>query len=364
MIPISYLFFTPLIVSIILILALKPCALKLGFIDHPCARKQHDHPTPPIGGIAIYLSSVSALWFYGINMPHLMAFTLGLTLLTIVGVIDDHKEINVKIRLTAQIFAALIMTEMAGIKITHLGDLLGNGTIYLNSYATVLTVFAVVGGINAFNMIDGIDGLCGGSALVSISLVALLALFFNNALLLNISLIFMGCIVAFLLFNLPIFGRTKAAIFLGDSGSTLLGYVVCWLIISASQAEEPLITPTLVLWLIAIPLYDSICIMLRRLLKGQSPFAADREHFHHLLPLKGISVGNTLIICLALSAVFSIAALVANLFFDVRDTVLFSLFLICFAGFCWYMQSHFSMDEMVEKGPTKSLLNKLTGTKK
>jgi UDP-GlcNAc:undecaprenyl-phosphate GlcNAc-1-phosphate transferase len=358
------LFFTALILSVIFILALIPCALKLGFIDHPCSRKQHDHPTPPIGGLVIYLSSVSTLWFYVSSIPHLVAFTLGLTLLTIVGVIDDHKEISVKIRLSSQIFAALIMAEMAGIKITQLGDLFGNGIINLNSYSTVLTVFAVVGGINAFNMIDGIDGLCGSSALVAISLIALLALFFNNALLLNISLIYIGCIVAFLLFNLPIFGRTKAAIFLGDSGSTLLGYVVCWLIISASQTQEPLITPTLVLWLIAIPLYDSICIMLRRLLKGQSPFIADREHLHHLLPLKGISISNTLIISLALSTAISFAALIASLYFEVRDCVLFSLFLIGFAGFCWFMHSHFSLDLNVKTASKKSLLTNLKGTKK
>ena len=102
-----------------------------------------------------------------------------MTLLVVVGVIDDHRGLGVKIRLIAQIVAGLIMTEIADIKIIELGDLLGFGNINLGIFSTAFTVFAVVGGINAFNMIDGIDGLAGGSTLISIVTIALLSWFYR-----------------------------------------------------------------------------------------------------------------------------------------------------------------------------------------
>ncbi len=331
------LFLTSLFLTIIFIFVLVPYALKLGFVDKPCIRKQHTNPTPPIGGIAIFLGMLLTLWFYDIHMPQQTAFIMATFLLVIVGAIDDHVNLNVKIRLTVQVFAALIMTEIADIKITDVGALFGNDTFHLGSFSTVLTVFAVVGGINAFNMIDGIDGLSGSSSLISIGLVALLAAFYNQPLILHISLIFIGAISAFLVFNLRIFGRKKGLIFLGDSGSTLLGYVICWLIISASQGAERIMPPVLVLWLIAIPLFDSICIMLRRIQKGQSPFAPDREHLHHILPLKGFSVNQTLVTILTASLIMAITGITASLFFEVSDQLLFIVFLVCFALFYWSM---------------------------
>jgi UDP-GlcNAc:undecaprenyl-phosphate GlcNAc-1-phosphate transferase len=340
----SLLFFVPLITTVILIFILCPYAKKLGFIDTPCSRKQHTSPTPPIGGIVIYLSTLLTLLIYDINLPHQTAFIAAVSLLVLVGAIDDHKEISVKIRLVSQIIAALIMTEYGDIKINDVGDLFGHGTLHLGKYTTLMTVFAVVGGINAFNMIDGIDGLSGSSALISISLVALLAVFFNNPLLLKLSLVFMGAIMAFLAFNLRIFGRQKGSIFLGDSGSTLLGFVVCWLIISASQGVDRMISPTLVLWLIAIPLCDSVCIMMRRLQKRKSPFSPDREHLHHVLPMKGFSTNQTLAIILAMSLLLAVFALTASLFFELPDKLSFAAFLTFFSVFYWAMHNTISAD--------------------
>lgn len=329
----------PLVLSIIFILLLRPVAIKMGFFDHPDERKQHDNPTPPIGGIAIYLGALISLISFDLQFPQIYVFIAALTLLVIVGIIDDHKTLSVKIRLSAQIIAGLMMAELADIKITDLGNLIGTGTIQLGKYSTMMTVFAVVGGINAFNMIDGIDGLSSSSALFSIIVMSLLAAFFGNTLLLNIGLIFIGALLAFLCFNLRAMGRKKASIFLGDSGSTLIGFVVCWLIISGSQGQNALITPTLVLWVIALPLFDSICIMMRRIHKGKSPFSPDREHLHHVLPMKGFSVNETLIIIITLSTLLSCSALICSLFFNISDKILFATFLLCFLLFYGFMHN-------------------------
>jgi len=329
----SDLFFTSLFATIIFILVLYPRALKIGFTDKPCQRKQHKEPTPPIGGIAIFLATLFTLLFNDINLPHQTAFIFAMTLLVFVGVIDDHRGLGVKIRIIAQIVAGLIMTEIAEIKIIELGDLLGFGNINLGIYSTAFTVFAVVGGINAFNMIDGIDGLAGGLTLISIVTIALISWFFDHWILLYFCIIFIGSIIAFLLFNLRIFGRTRGSIFLGDSGSTLLGFTVCWLAISAAQGEESIITPTIVLWIIALPLYDSICIMSRRIQRGQSPFTPDREHLHHILPLEGYSINKTLITLLTFSLLLSVTGLTASFFFGISERLLFISFLLLFAGY-------------------------------
>lgn len=338
------LFLTPLISSVLFIFILSPYAKKLGFIDKPCSRKQHIDPTPPIGGIVIYLSTLLSLFFFDISLPHQAAFIVAITILVVLGVIDDSRGLNVKIRLVGQIIAALIMTELADIKIIDMGNLLGHGTVYLGAASTALTVFAVVGGINAFNMIDGIDGLSGSLSLIAIGLMALLAAFFNNVLLLKLCLIFIGSIIGFLAFNLQLFGRKKASIFLGDSGSTLLGFVICWIIIPASQGESSLISPTLVLWIIAIPLCDSVCIMFRRIQKGRSPFSPDREHLHHILPLMGFSINQTLLIILLLSIFVAVYALIASLFFSVPDHYLFAAFLGFFSLFYVVMHKTIKAD--------------------
>ena len=355
----SNLFFTPLLATIILILVLYPIALKIGFTDNPCLRKQHNEPIPPIGGIAIFLGALITLLVNDINPPHQTAFIFAMTLLVIVGAIDDHQGLSVKIRIIAQIAAGLIMTEIADIKIIELGDLLGFGNINLGGYSTAFTVFAVVGGINAFNMIDGIDGLAGGSTLIAIVTIALLSWFFEYWILLYFCIIFIGAIIAFLLFNLRIFGRERAAIFLGDSGSTLLGFTVCWLAISASQEEVGMITPTIVLWIIALPLFDSICIMSRRIQRGQSPFAPDREHLHHILPLEGFSINKTLVTLLAFSLLLSVSGVTASLYFGISDRPLFIIYLFLFAGFYWAINKRVSDRRkmtMPIEGPDRRIL--------
>ncbi len=335
---------TTLLLTIGFIFALRPLAIKIGFFDHPDERKQHTNPTPPIGGLAIFLGCLLPLSLFDIHLPQNYAFIGAISLLVLVGLIDDHRTLTVKTRLSAQIIAALIMTELADVRITELGDLVGTGTIHLGKYSTLMTIFAVVGGINAFNMIDGIDGLSSSSALLSIGIMTILAAFFGNDSILNLGLIFIGALSAFLCFNLRAFGRKKAAIFLGDSGSTLVGFVVCWLIIKGSQGQNTLISPTLVLWVIALPLFDSICIMMRRLHKGKSPFAPDREHLHHLLPMKGFSVNETLIIILTLSTILSFTAIIASLFFNISDKILFATFLLCFCLFYGFMHKTINAD--------------------
>ena len=121
-------------------------------------------------------------------------------------------------------------------------------------------------------MADGIDGLVGGLTLIAIGAVALLAWAYEDWVLLNYCIIFIAAIIVFLIFNLRIFGNASTKIFLGDTGSTLFGFIVSLLLIYISQSENRLITPTTVLWVLAIPLIDSVTTMIRRIRNGRSPF--------------------------------------------------------------------------------------------
>ena len=330
-------FLVPLLATVFFILALYPCALKIDFTDKPCHRKQHKNNSPLIGGIAIYFAILVTLFFNDNPFPSQTAFITAITLLVGVGLIDDYKGLGVKIRLIAQIAAGLIMAEFAHIKIIDLGNLLGFGNIHLDNYATAFTLFVVVGGVNAFNMIDGIDGLAGSLILISIASIAGVSWIFQDLMLFKFCIIFIASVLAFLLFNLRIFGRSRAKVFLGDTGSTLLGFTVCWLSIYASQGEKNLITPTTILWIIALPLFDTVCIMLRRLKRGRSPFNPDREHLHHVFHMAGYSIDQSLSIIVIFSFGLSFTGITASLFLKVPESVLFGSFILLFVSYYWLM---------------------------
>jgi UDP-GlcNAc:undecaprenyl-phosphate/decaprenyl-phosphate GlcNAc-1-phosphate transferase len=331
-------FLLPLLVTVLFILILYPFALKIEFTDKPCHRKRHQHHTPLIGGIAIYLAILVTLFLNTPFFPNQNIFIAAITLLVIVGLIDDYQGLSVKIRFINQIAVGLIMAEFAHIKVTYLGDLFGFGNIPLGDYATAFTVFVVVGGINAFNMIDGIDGLAGSLTLVSITSIALISWIFQDWILFKFCLICIATILGFLLFNLRIFGRSCGKIFLGDTGSTLLGFTVCWSLISISQGERNFILPATTLWIIAVPLLDTVCIMLRRLTKNKSPFSPDREHLHYIFHIAGYSVNQTLTFILLFAITLSFIGIIADLFFNIPESLLFGLFIGIFIGYYWLIE--------------------------
>ena len=226
---------------------------------------------------------------------------------------------------------------MGAIEITSLGNLFGVGEIQLGIFSILFTVFAIVGGINAFNMIDGIDGLAGGTAFIIYFLLSILSIIYNSANDLLFCFVLAPATAAFLLFNFPIPGRKKASAFLGDTGSMLLGFTICWLVISVSQGDNKIISPVTVLWLIATPILDSFCIMIRRIRKGRSPFAADREHFHHILQIAGYGKYAILFIILSFAATMAVIGIAGDILFSIPDWVMFYLFIIVFAFYYWGM---------------------------
>ena len=195
-------------ITIAAMLLLRPIAFKIGLTDKPTSRKKHQGEIPMIGGLAIYLCITCLILTQSVDVPVNIAFLTAVTIIVATGLIDDFKDLSFKIRLAAEIVAALIMVKWGGIEITSLGNLLGFGEIQLGMFSTLFTVFAIVGGINAFNMLDGVDGLAGGTSLIIYFLLSILCLTYNFDNSLPFCFILAPATAAFLLFNFPLPGRT------------------------------------------------------------------------------------------------------------------------------------------------------------
>jgi len=331
-------------ITIIAIMLIRPIAFKIGLTDRPCSRKRHKGEIPLIGGLAIYLCITYNIWIESVYSSINIAFFTAVTVIVVTGLIDDFKNLNFKTRLVTEIFAALIMVYGGEVQITNLGDLLGFGDIELGVFSTLFTVFAIVGGINAFNMIDGIDGLAGSTALIIFFLLSSLCIILNcGTYSLQFAFILASATAAFLLFNFPIPGRKRALVFLGDTGSMLLGFTICWLVIAVTQGENKIISPVTILWIIGAPLLDTTSIIIRRMRKGRSPFAPDREHFHHILPVAGYGKYATIFIILLFSVLLAAIGLAGDLLFNAPDWLMFYLFIGLFAIYNWSMSHSWKM---------------------
>src|SRR5512139_3704452 len=170
-----------LILGLFLTLLVTPlliwAANNYGFLDHPDERKQHQEAIPLVGGVAMFFSIIaSSTWFLA-DADMFWGLFAALSIIVVVGFLDDWTELSVRVRFLGQAIAALIMALFAGAQLTSLGDLLGLGSVALGVFAVPFTVFAMVGMANALNLSDGMDGLAGGLALIATVFVAAAAYF-------------------------------------------------------------------------------------------------------------------------------------------------------------------------------------------
>lgn len=281
-------------VSASLIALLKEPAYRLGWVDRPDARKHHREPVPTVGGAGMYAAFCLLLLLLPERPTDWTTLVVAAGILTAVGIYDDVRPSSPLTRFFFQISAALLMTSAGGLTVSQLGDLFGLGIVLLEASTVFFTIFCVVGVINAFNMSDGLDGLAGGLALVATGWLIVLSMAnplqsqANFAVLVTLA----GVIIGFLAFNLRHHWRKRASVFMGDAGSTMLGYVLSWLLIKHSQGGEQVMAPITAAWILAVPLLDTVTLMIRRCRAGHSPFSADRYHLHHLLQAFGWSDGQ------------------------------------------------------------------------
>ena len=271
-------------------------ASNLRLLDKPNHRKIHKNNVPLIGGISIYTSLIFVSIF--LNLENTLYLIISVSsIIILLGILDDIKNLGYKVRLLSQIFATLILIG-SGISITVI-EFIDTEIFQIKSLALLFTVICVVGMTNAFNFIDGIDGLASGLSLLaffSIQFFIFMNIGFDNnpePILVNVF------IIVFIFFIFNVF--TKRKIFLGDAGSNFLGFFISFLLIYYSHFSVYKIHSLQTIWCVSLPFFDFFAVFILRILNRKSPFLADNNHLHHLLYFYFKSQKITLLILLSLA---------------------------------------------------------------
>jgi UDP-GlcNAc:undecaprenyl-phosphate GlcNAc-1-phosphate transferase len=215
----------------------------------------------------------------------------------------------------------------SGLLVTSLGAPFGGEVIRLEGVAAFLiTAVLLVGAINAFNMLDGMDGLAGAMALVVFAFLGFAAYRDGFAGSVFTAAVGAGSVAGFLVFNIPAVYNRRILTFMGDAGSTLLGFVLASLCVSVTQTEGSTLSPAAALWFVAMPIYELLWTTIRRLSRRTSPFRPDREHFHHLLQDAGFTVGGAFVLYVIIGVTVAAAGALLHDVLRVSDGLQFALF--------------------------------------
>lgn len=308
------------------IFALKPVAVKIGLVDIPGGRKTHIGATPLVGGLGIFLGIlVMSVLTPGMLSSYGPFLSLS-ALILFIGTIDDAKELTPHVRMTGHALVALAMAVIAEIRLESLGELIFSAPLQLGLLAIPVTIFATVGVINAINMSDGIDGLSGGLVIVALGFIAVMNLAAGDVDASNFIVVVISAIMAFLSLNFRRPWKKKALIYLGDAGSTMLGFMLAWLLIDSTQGLTPRFAPVYALWFVAVPLFDTVNLLIKRPLHGISPFTPGIDHLHHNLMRRGLRV-EQVVTLLVTTALIMGAIGMAGIWLGASEVLMFQLFI-------------------------------------
>lgn len=313
----------------------EPSARHLNLLDHPNGnRKDHASPTPVTGGIAMVAGVVVAgIATLPVSQP-LYGFGIASIFLLLVGLIDDLVDVRWWVRILAQAASALILVYIGGVRIEQIGPLFGFGQMELGILSVPFTVFATVGLINAVNMVDGMDGLAGSLVLSALGMMFAAAWYSGNVSLGTQLTVLAGAVAAFLLWNLRLPWRRRARAFMGNAGSAFLGLAIAWVSFRLTQNPGHPVSPVLALWLLPIPVMDCLVLIVRRLHAGRSPFAAGRDHIHHLMLDAGFTPNWVLVVLVTFSLLCG-AVIGQAMRIDVPHPVLLAGFVAMCGGWYW-----------------------------
>ena len=305
-----------------------------GLMDNPVKRSSHKTPTPTFGGVAIFAGILIGymIWNFGDEGILIHKVFAGTVILFFLGIKDDLYALSPTKKMIVQVMASAIVVVGSDLRISDLFGIFGIGHIpYLISI--FLTIFIFVAMINAFNLIDGIDGLAGGIAMIACTGFGLWFLVNHHYSLACLALSLAGSLVGFLRFN---FSKTNK-IFMGDTGSLIIGYIITVLavkfihlnVMHAWESDLSFVSaPVIAIIILVIPIFDTIRVFSIRILRGKSPFKADRLHMHHLLidnNLSHIQASFTLyFVTIALTAI----TYFARSYFSNTELCFFILFLL------------------------------------
>ena len=292
----------------------------IGAIDDPKdARKIHKKPIPRLGGIAIFFGFLIAVICFVVLTPEIIGIIAGSVIIVIMGAMDDRKPMKASVKLLIQIAAALIVA-LSGVRIeifTNPVLFLENDYLILGKLAIPLTVIWIVAITNAVNLIDGLDGLAAGVASISSICILIIALMVSESNIAILTACIAGACVGFLPYNF-----NPASIFMGDSGSNFLGFLLACISIEGLFKGYAVISFAVPLLLLALPIFDTSVAILRRIKNKKPVMAPDRGHLHHKLVDMGFSQKQAVLILYTISAVLGLSAIILTGFGALRAILL------------------------------------------
>lgn len=296
---------TPFVIAMVIAMAGLPLlarfATKWGIVDQPGMRKVHETPVPRIGGIAMAAAAFLAAFIaIDLQAPDRW-FLLAAAILVAFGACDDRFDLDYRVKFIGQFLAVGIVVFAGDVQIRAITL---DDRIMLPAWISMpLTVFFLIGITNAVNLADGLDGLAGGTTFLCLCAVALLSSLGDHSAGTALCLAFAGAILGFLRFN-----TYPATVFMGDAGSQLLGFAIGVLSIRATQSFSSQVSAAIPILLLAIPILDTLSVMVQRIGEGRSPFSPDKNHIHHKLLALGFSHHEAVMVIYALQAALFVIA--------------------------------------------------------
>ena len=286
--------------SLILVPFVKKIATHVGALDMPNERKVHKEPMPRMGGLAIFAAFLLGYMLFARTSIQMLSILIGGFIIVLTGIVDDIKPIRARTKLLMQVVAASIVVFYGDIVLDYF-NIFGFDIYFITPINYIVTIIFIVAIMNAINFIDGLDGLAAGLSSIYFLTIAIIAFILNRNEGLDtiLSLIMLGSTLGFLVHNF-----NPAKIFMGDTGSLFLGFTISVIALLGFKATTvtSLIVPLIIL---AIPIFDTLLAILRRILKGESIGAPDKDHLHHQLLKMKFSVKSTVLIIYAIDLLFA-----------------------------------------------------------
>lgn len=313
----------------------KWLSVKCGAIDYPKGRGVHKKPMPRMGGVAIVLGftiTVLMVNYFDKSMDsrQFAGFLVGALLIAGLGVVDDMKNLPAKLKFCVQILAALIVIFSG----TRIQVVLWPVTAYLQKFSIPITLVWIVGVTNAVNLIDGLDGLAAGVTSIAAMSLMVLCIMTGSTTAVGLTAALAGACLGFLPRNF-----NPAEIFMGDTGSTFLGFVLAVTSILGVFKGYALLALIVSVLCVGLPVFDTICAMLRRMAKNQPIMQADRGHLHHKLIDHGFSQRQAVLIMYTISLLLGLLAIFIS-FKDSGTIVVMALTVIVLCFIIYYFNAH------------------------
>ncbi|MCK8827680.1 undecaprenyl/decaprenyl-phosphate alpha-N-acetylglucosaminyl 1-phosphate transferase [Natroniella acetigena] len=294
-------FLVSFLLSLILTPVAKKVAYQVGAVDHPNQRKVHNGAMARFGGLAIILSFlITSLLFLELSRQYQIVL-LGAVIIVAIGIIDDIKGVKAKYKLVGQIVATIPLLAY-NLQIDFISHPV-TGLLFTGALAIPITILWVVGLVNAVNMIDGLDGLAGGVIVISALAIAIISFGQGNVVSSALAVILAGATLGFLKYNF-----NPAEIFMGDTGSMFLGYMLASISLVATAKSATAVTVLVPVIALGVPIFDTSFAVVRRLINGKHPFRPDKEHLHHRFLSFGLNQKQTVLTIYLVTLIFGVSA--------------------------------------------------------